>query len=62
MFSNTFLIAEIARQRRSEIQVRAERRHRLYRGSMTAPVVGSGTAIKLPTTSARTSPSESHVA
>ena len=62
MFSNTFLIAEIARQRRSEIQVRAERRHSLYRAPKPGPAAGSGTTIELPTTSARTSPSETHVA
>ena len=62
MFSNTFLIAEIARQRRSEIQVRAERPHRLYRSPKPGPVAGSGTTIKLPTTSARTPSSKPHVA
>ncbi|MDP1877294.1 MAG: hypothetical protein Q8M17_07050 [Actinomycetota bacterium] len=61
MFANTILIAEIARQRQSEILVRAERRHRLFRGPMTGPVA-RGTAASLPSRPARTSPSEARVA
>jgi hypothetical protein len=60
MFANTILIAEIARQRQSEIQARSERRHRLFRGAMTGPVASR--TIALPSLTARTSPSEARVA
>jgi hypothetical protein len=60
MFANTTLIAEIARQRQSEIQARAERRHRLFRGPMTGPVASR--TITLPSLAARTSPSEARLA
>lgn len=61
MFANTILIAEIARQRQSEIQARAERRHRLFRGPMTGPVA-SRTITTLLSQSGCTSPSEARVA